>query len=131
MFTPKWSKLAKSMSEEQKTDQQPPFDIAALKAEYADAPEILEEIFSIFLEETPQRLQMLRDGIADGDAARVKKAAHSLANTSGTLMAQRALTLARATESAARDENFDEMRSQAKLLRDEVEQILEQIRSRG
>ncbi|NBF40209.1 MAG: hypothetical protein GVY14_07320, partial [Spirochaetes bacterium] len=65
-----------------------------------------------------------------GDAAAVKKAAHSLANTSGTLMAQRALALARATESAARDENFDEMRSQAELLRDEVEQILHQIRSR-
>ncbi len=74
---------------------------------------------------------MLRDGIADGDAAAVKKAAHSLANTSGTLMAQRALTLARSTESAARDENFDEMRKRAELLRDEVEQILEQIRSRG
>lgn len=131
MFTPKWSKLPKSMSEEQKTDQQPPFDLSALEAEYADAPEVLEEIFSIFLEETPQRLQMLRDGITDGDAARVKKAAHSLANTSGTLMAQRALTLARATESAARDENLDEMGSQAELLRDEVEQILEQIRGRG
>ncbi|NBF39926.1 MAG: hypothetical protein GVY14_05870 [Spirochaetes bacterium] len=119
------------MTEEQKTDQQPPFDLAVLEAEYADAPDILEEIFSIFLEETPQRLQMLRDGIADGDAVAVKKAAHSLANTSGTLMAQRALTLARSTESAARDENFDEMRNRAELLRDEVEQILEQIRSRG
>ncbi|MFO7780106.1 MAG: Hpt domain-containing protein [Spirochaetia bacterium] len=119
------------MTEEHSARQQPPFDIAALEAQSADAPEILEEIFSIFLEETPERLQMLRDGIADGDASRVKKAAHSLANTSGTLMAQRALTLARATESAARDENFDEMRTQAELLRDEVEQILEQIRSRG
>lgn len=118
-------------SEEKSADKQPPFDLAALQAEHSDAPEILEEIFSIFLEESPQRLQMFREGIAEGDAAAVKKAAHSLANTSGTLMAQRALELARSTESAARDEDIDEMRGRAELLMGEVEQILEQIRSRG
>ena len=119
------------MIEEQKAAQQPPFDRAALEAEYADAPEILEEIFSIFVEETPQRLQTIRDGIAEGDAAAVKKAAHSLANTCGTLMAERALSLARATEAAARDEDLDAMRDRAELLMDEVEQILKQIRGRS
>lgn len=120
-------------TDERNAGGQPSFDLAALETEYADAPDILEQIFSIFLEETPQRLQMLRQGIAENDAAAVKKAAHSLANTSGTLMAQRALTLARSTEAAARDENLDEMRAQAELLMGEVEQILEQIqiRSRG
>lgn len=115
----------------QNTHEQASFDLAALESEFADAPDILEQILSIFLEETPQRLQMLREGIAEGDAAAVRKASHSLANTSGTLMAQRALTLARTTEAAARKEDLDEMRAQAELLMGEVEQILEQIRSRG
>ena len=117
------------MSEE-RADGTPPFDLAALEAEYADAPEILEEIFSIFLEETPQRMEMLSTGLADDDAAVVTRAAHSLANTSGTLMAQRALALARATESAARDGELEEMQNRAELLMSEVEQILDKIRAR-
>ncbi|MFP4373072.1 MAG: Hpt domain-containing protein [Spirochaetaceae bacterium] len=118
-------------AERENTDEEPSFDIAALEAEYADDPDILEEIFSIFLEEAPQRLQMLRGGIAEENAAAVKKAAHSLANICGTLMAERALSLARATEAAARDEDIGEMRACAEPLSAEVEQMIGQIRRRN
>ncbi|NBB90943.1 MAG: hypothetical protein GVY23_07015 [Spirochaetes bacterium] len=108
----------------------PPFDLAVLEAQYADAPEILEEIFSIFLEETPQRMEMLSTGLAEDDTAVVTRAAHSLANTSGTLRAQRALALARATESAARDGDLEAMQNRAESLMSEVKQVLDQIRAR-
>lgn len=112
------------------SDELAPFDVSALEQEYADAPDILTEIFTIFAEETPERLEMLRSGIRESDAARVKKAAHSLANTSGTLRAERALWLARSTEAAAREEDTAAMTEHAERLIEEASQILEQIRAR-
>lgn len=111
-------------------DERAPFDVVVLEREYADAPDILTEIFTIFAEETPERLEMLRSGMKEGDLARVKKAAHSLANTSGTLRADRALMLARATEAAAREEDLPRATAHAERLVEEASQILEQIRSR-
>jgi HPt (histidine-containing phosphotransfer) domain-containing protein len=107
-----------------------PFNISAIEAQYADAPEILEEIFSIFESETPERLENLETGAEAGNPKQVQKAAHSLANTSGTLMADRALKLARATEAAAREGELAAMRERAKLLAEEVRGILAQIESR-
>jgi HPt (histidine-containing phosphotransfer) domain-containing protein len=111
-------------------DEKPSFDISEIEAEYADSPDILDEIFVIFESETPDRLERLSSGAETGDAAVVQKAAHSLANTSGTLRAERALTLARATEASARAGDIPTMRERAQLLGEEVREILDQIEAR-
>jgi HPt (histidine-containing phosphotransfer) domain-containing protein len=110
-------------------EQYPPFELSRLEREYADAPDILSEILAIFTEETPERLHMLREGIREDDPARVQKAAHSLANTSGTLMAERALKLARATEESARAADLPTMRKRAEILAAEIERMRDQIES--
>jgi HPt (histidine-containing phosphotransfer) domain-containing protein len=111
-------------------DDLPPFDVGQFEQDYSDAPELMNEIFSIFVEETPDRLEMLEEGIREGDAARVKKAAHSLANTTGTLGAKRALTLARQTEAAARGEDYELMQSLGEALAAEIRGILQQVDAR-
>jgi HPt (histidine-containing phosphotransfer) domain-containing protein len=106
----------------------PRFDISALVQNFGDDSEVLESILHIFLEEAPQRVAAIRHGVREGDHDAVKKAAHSLANTTGTLEAERALLLARATEEAARSADHALVTERAALLLDEVERILSQIR---
>ncbi len=106
----------------------PRFDISVLEQNFGDDPDVLESILQIFLEEAPQRVAAIRQGVQDGDHHAVKKAAHSLANTTGTLEAERALLLARATEEAARSADHALVTERAGLLLDEVERILSQIR---
>ncbi|MFW5728113.1 MAG: Hpt domain-containing protein [bacterium] len=107
----------------------PPFDISALAGSFGDDPQILESILQIFLEEAPERVAVIRQGLQHGDDHAVKKAAHSLANTTGTLEAERALLLARATEEAARSGDHSRLHERAELLLQEVEGILSQIRA--
>ncbi len=109
-------------------DDRPSYDLSALVAEYRDEPEMLSEVLGIFLEEAPQRVEAIRVGLEEGDSARVQKAAHSLANTTGTLGAERALRLARATEESAREGDPEEMSRRGRFLVGEVEEILRQIR---
>ncbi|MFO8063757.1 MAG: Hpt domain-containing protein [Spirochaetota bacterium] len=111
-------------------DELTPFDLSKLESKYDDAPDVLEEIISIFRDEAPQRLELLNSGVRDGDAAQVQKAAHSLANTTGTLMAERALALARATEASARAADYELMSDRAQELAAEVSRILEQMEAR-
>jgi HPt (histidine-containing phosphotransfer) domain-containing protein len=105
------------------------FDLSSLVAQYDGAPDILSEVLEIFLEEAPERLASIREGLEQNDPAKVQKAAHSLANTTGVLNAERALRLARATEESAREESADEMSRRGRLLLREVEEILRQIRT--
>ena len=77
-------------------------EIDQVIATYRDSPELLSEIFAIFLDEAPQRLQALQQAVAQRDFDSARRAAHSLANTTGTLRADEALKAARAAESAAR-----------------------------
>jgi HPt (histidine-containing phosphotransfer) domain-containing protein len=109
----------------------PSFSLATLRKNFADAPDVLESILEIFAEEAPTRVDAIRSGLDGPDFAAIKKAAHSLANTTGTLEAERALLLSRATEEAARREDADETVQLAMYLVAEVESILEQIRSEG
>ncbi|MFP4638516.1 MAG: Hpt domain-containing protein, partial [Spirochaetaceae bacterium] len=81
-------------------DQDATFDIRRLEKDFADNPEVLEEILAIFAGEAPERLEVLKRGIESGDAEAVRTAAHSLANTTGTLMANKATSLARSVEEA-------------------------------
>jgi HPt (histidine-containing phosphotransfer) domain-containing protein len=106
----------------------PPFDVQELRASFNDAPEVLESIFDIFLEEAPERVEKIRRGLADEDTETVRAGAHSLANTTGTLQAERALRLARATEAAARDGDLPALHAHGRSLLGEVESILGQIR---
>lgn len=69
---------------------------------------VMHEILQLFAVEAPERLASIEAALPDDragcDYAAVAKAAHSLANTCGTLQCAVAVEEARALESAARDE---------------------------
>jgi HPt (histidine-containing phosphotransfer) domain-containing protein len=91
---------------------------------YQDDPEILEEILSIFLEETPERIEIIEGSIETKDFARITKAAHSIANSTGTLKASRSLHHARTLEQVSREENIEKVRETFPLLRENLNVLI-------
>ncbi len=76
---------------------------------HGDSPAVMYEILRLYAAEAPQRLASIDAALpgsrrADCDYAAVAKAAHSLANTCGTLQCTAAVEEARALESAAKGE---------------------------
>jgi HPt (histidine-containing phosphotransfer) domain-containing protein len=67
-----------------------------------DDPEALAEIVDAFVEEGPQRLAELRDGIARGDATLIGRAAHTLKANARTFGATQLALLGEEIETAAR-----------------------------
>ncbi len=92
------------------------FDLERFIANYSDRPDILREILRLYREEAPERLQTIRNGIARPDYATVARAAHSLANTCGTLESLDGVREARALELAARHEEGEAARVSAQSL---------------
>jgi HPt (histidine-containing phosphotransfer) domain-containing protein len=76
--------------------------ITALIELVGDDPEALAEIADAFLEEAPQRLAELRQGIETGDVALVGRAAHTLKANARTFGAGRLAELSEEIETAAR-----------------------------
>ena len=67
-----------------------------------DDREALAEIVDAFVDEAPQRLAELRQGIATGDAALVGRAAHTLKSNAHTFGAGTLAALCQEIETAAR-----------------------------
>ena len=67
-----------------------------------DDREALAEIVDAFIDEAPQRLAELRDGLAAGDAVLVGRAAHTLKANGRTFGAFRLAELCQEIETAAR-----------------------------
>src|SRR6185436_390396 len=50
-----------------------------------DQPNVVAELVLLFVEHTPPKIAAIRDGIAQGDAGAVKRAAHSLKGSSANV----------------------------------------------
>ena len=103
--------------------------IADIVRAYAQSPEILAEIFAIFLKEAPERQAALETAVRSDDLEAARSVAHSLANTTGTMKVTSALELARATESAARAGDREALAEQSRKLIAAVDTIVTAIRS--
>jgi HPt (histidine-containing phosphotransfer) domain-containing protein len=83
----------------------PALDPSALRDLFdllGDDREALAEIVDAFLDEAPLRLAELRDGLSDGDAALVGRAAHTLKANAATFGARPLEARSRAVEETAR-----------------------------
>lgn len=105
------------------------FDYGRFAAGYAASPAILEEIIALYLVEAPERVSTIREALADEDLEPVVRAAHSLANTSGTLLASDAVALSRSLEIAAREKNLAESRRVAAELLPLIEAMISTVKS--
>jgi two-component system sensor histidine kinase/response regulator len=63
----------------------PVLDWAAALEHVAGDAQLLDELIAVFLAETPRLLADVRDAVAAGDAARLKRAAHTVKGAAGTL----------------------------------------------
>ncbi len=104
------------------------YSLDAFADTYAEHPEILAEVLNIFLSETPEKLASLHAAIEEKDLPAAVRVAHSLANTTGTLKADRALRAARAVESAARAGDVEAARAATDGLSSELDRVIEVIR---
>lgn len=85
------------------------------------------EIMRLYREEAPQRLDSVRQGLAGSDFDAIASAAHSLANTSGTLQCPEAVSAAHALEKAARRADAEACRSEFGRLEPLVSDVIERL----
>jgi len=50
-----------------------------------DEPELLAELIGIFLEDAPQRMKDITEGLEHGDLARIERGAHTLKSSSANI----------------------------------------------
>ncbi len=67
----------------------------------------LKEIIGIFIDDTPQRLQEMRDAFAARDQSTFSRAAHSIKGSASNLGAMRLKSLAEKLEKAAKQASLD------------------------
>jgi len=104
-----------------------PYDLDELLDLYRDSLDVLNEILAIFREETPGKIDNLEWAVREEQWSLVAQIAHSLANTTGTLRAERGLQLSRETERASRAEDGARVHEVAALLISELGHIVEVV----
>jgi two-component system sensor histidine kinase/response regulator len=77
------------------------FDQAALLARIEGDETLLRELVGLFLDDTPQRLDHIRDAFVNNDLKRLERIAHTLKGSVGNLCAYRAYETAKRLERLA------------------------------
>ena len=72
-----------------------------------DDPDLFTELVTLFLEDTPQRLDELGEAMSAQDAAGLERSAHSLKSSSANLGAMELSAIFREIERAGRDHDLD------------------------
>ena len=80
-----------------------PFDKKQALVNCDGDEELFLEIVQIFLEDTPKRIEALSQAVADGDADKIQKTAHSLKGASANLAADPLKQAAQVLEKVGRD----------------------------
>ena len=75
-----------------------------------EEPELFEELVTMFLDDTPGRLENLRAALDAGDAKAIEHTAHALKSSCGNLGARRLASLCFEIESAGRSKDIDAAR---------------------
>jgi two-component system, sensor histidine kinase and response regulator len=108
-----------------------PLEIVDFNSAYDRIPggwEMVNEIAALMLEECPKLLQEVRDGIACGDANRVRRGAHTLKGTADIFAAKRVVSVALQLEALGRDGNLQDADKALVDLEQEVVRLCESIR---
>jgi signal transduction histidine kinase/CheY-like chemotaxis protein/HPt (histidine-containing phosphotransfer) domain-containing protein len=98
-------------------------DEAALRDRVGDDPELLIEIISLFLDETPQLIAAIDDAIARGDATKVERTAHRLKGAVGNFGARAAASAASQLEVLGRGGDLGRASAGLGALKRELQQL--------
>ncbi|MBC9786080.1 Hpt domain-containing protein [Heliobacterium chlorum] len=95
--------------------------------ELADAVSLLEQLVSIFLRETPKKLDAVREAIAQEDAKGLRASAHSLKSSSAMLGADTVSELSWKLESMGQSGELARAREVLGSLEKECELVYQQL----
>ncbi|CAH1386807.1 response regulator [Candidatus Nitrotoga sp. M5] len=87
------------------------------------APNILNKVITLYLENTPKLLDAMRDAVARCDCAAMRRAAHTCKSNSANLGAFRMTSLCEEIEQYSRDGNYEEARAKFVLIQDEYTKL--------
>lgn len=85
--------------------------------------DLLKEIIEIFLDDYPNQMKQIREGILSGDAKAVEHAAHSLKGSVANFAAKRAYDAAYRFEVLGREENLGEAKEALADLDREIREL--------
>ena len=111
-------------------DEAPAFDRSAALGRVGGDIAQLRAVIELYFEESPVWLTQIRDGVAKGDAASVRHAAHSLKSAVGIFGSKEACRLAQQLETMGHDQNLagaDEVMLQLERAIDELRPALEAV----
>ena len=89
--------------------------------------ELLEELCQIFLKESPKLMDRLRQGMTNGDAEAVQRAAHSLKGEVSYLSAAGATQAARRLEDLGHESNLSAVSEAVRVMERELDQLRQAI----
>jgi two-component system sensor histidine kinase/response regulator len=88
---------------------------------------LLEELCQIFLKESPRLMERLRQGMANGDAEAVHRAAHSLKGEVSYLAAAGATQAAQRLEDMGHERNLSLVSEAVRVMERELDQLRQAI----
>jgi HPt (histidine-containing phosphotransfer) domain-containing protein len=103
-------------------------DIDAALRRLGEDHDFLRELYTLYIEDAPDRLATLKKAIAAEDQETMVKAAHSLKGISATICAPAAQQAAMTAESTARDGDLGALQSLIPGLESTVDTTVEHIR---
>jgi two-component system, sensor histidine kinase and response regulator len=104
------------------------FDRADLLKRLSGDEDLLADVIKMFVEDCPQRLEAIRGGVEQGDAAQIRSAAHALRGAAGNLSAGAVCAAARALETAAAEGRLDAVAELWRRLTGEADRLLALLR---
>lgn len=105
------------------------YDTAEFLEIYGDDEELKGEIIAVFTSETPGKLERIKQAEQDENWEELARAAHSLANTAGTMRSETMLSTCRELEAAARSGEEAKARELCEVVQTGFADILEKVRS--
>ncbi|QDU69585.1 Hpt domain-containing protein [Engelhardtia mirabilis] len=98
--------------------------VASLKALGGDDdPELFADLVSMFMDDTPARLQAMDEALSAGDSEALSRVAHALKSSCGNLGAFSLAELCRAIESAGRGGDVDGARPLVEQSKTQYERV--------
>jgi HPt (histidine-containing phosphotransfer) domain-containing protein len=104
------------------------WDEARRKSEVSE--QMLVELAGLFLEETPKRLAEIREALQEGDAVKLRRAAHMLKSSARLFEAERAAQAAERLEMQAQDESIGQAKAASAELEREIARLTPRLAER-
>ncbi|MCX7839586.1 MAG: response regulator [Anaerolineae bacterium] len=86
-----------------------------------DEPDLVQQLIDLYLADVPERLNALRQAIAQGDATRLAQTAHSLKGSSANIGAQRVARVCLELERCGKANDLTSVAEQLAVLEQEIE----------